>query len=166
MAVSLVLNRQSLAVFRAVLNTWAAAINSLLTRMTTAESDIDTLQSAVATNTSDINTLEAEVAAINGKYGYTQRSSSGALGVNESGAVVEYTAASPLNFDLTAPTSISFETGNWFILTNLPSSSGDVTLTTPSGVTLIGSTTISTGTSALVVCKTPTMNSAIYIRIY
>ena len=147
MPLNSVLNRQLLATFRATLNTWKDAVNTLVTQMATALADILTLQGQITT------ALAKQDASARSTLNYNYRGTAISITClnTDYNGIVAVTNVAPTNFTLPAPSGLAdFRAGTCVILYNSPLSSGAVTLV-PSSSTLQGSTSVAVGESAMLV---------------
>ena len=147
MPLNSVLNRQLLATFRATLNTWKDAVNTLVTQMATALADILTLQGQITT------ALAKQDASARSTLNYNYRGTAISITClnTDYNTIVAVTNLAATNFTLPAPSGLTnFRAGTCVILYNSPLSSDSVTLV-PSGSTLQGNTTVAVGESAHIV---------------
>ncbi len=145
MSVNTVNNRQALGSFRTTLNTWAAAINTLITGLAAAVADI-------ATNTTDISNKQDKdaVSTLIGRYRTITNSDT--LANTDVNAIIRMTDSGATQFNLPATTSIpKFVAGAGFWLYNSAASTNPVTLTN-GGSSITGTPDVTAGTSAYVIC--------------
>lgn len=137
-------NRKTLGAIRTILNSWAAAIN-------TVQTDVATLQTEMNTAQADILLKQDISARSTLNYNYRATAISITCLNTDYNTIIHVTNVGATNFTLPAPSSLTnFRAGSVVILYNATTSSNDVTVVT-SGSTYIGSTAIVAGECAQIV---------------
>lgn len=146
-----VLSRQALSTFRATLNLWKNAINTLVTDVDAVEADVATLQGEMTTAQADILLKQDASARSTLNYNYRGTALSTTCLNTDYNGLIHVTNLGATNFTLPAPSGLTnFRAGVPVILYNATTSSNDVTVV-PSGCTYLGSTTIVAGECAYIV---------------
>lgn len=152
MSVDIVSNRSTFAAFRAVLNTWAAAINTLITDVSTAEADIATLQGEMTTAQADILLKQNASAISTLNDGYRASAISVNLLNTDYNKILHITNVGATTVTFAAPSTLTAfaNDGGKFLVYNDATSVGNITLT-PSGCTLVGNVTVTPGQTVWII---------------
>lgn len=158
MSVNTIANRSTLSTIRGTLNSWASAINTLLTDVSAAEADIATLQGEMTTAQADILLKQTANAISTLNDGY--RASAISINVlnTDYNKILHITNAGATNVTFAAPSTLAnfANDGGKFLVYNDATSVGAVTLV-PSGCTLVGNTSVSQGQTVWIVRTSATV---------
>lgn len=152
MSVSTIANRTLLGIIRTTLNSWAAAINTLITDVNLTEADIATLQGEMTIAQADILLRQKANAISTLNDGYRAIAIAGNLLNTDYNKIIHFTSGGALTFTFAAPSALAnfANEGGKFIVYNDATNGGNITLT-PSGCALVGNVTVTPGQTVWII---------------
>ena len=152
MSVSTIANRTLLGIIRTTLNSWAAAINTLITDVNLTESDIATLQGEMTTAQADILLRQLKDSKSTLNDGFRATAISITVLNTDINNIIQITNTAPTNVTLVAPSTLvnAANDGSKVLIYNKSTSTNTVTLV-PSGCTLIGNTAVTQGQTVWII---------------